>query len=532
MRPLFNGKDLSGWKQLNGQATFEVVGNELVGTTVAGGSNSFLATEEEFGDFVLELEFKLDGTNSGVQIRSESKADYLEGRVHGYQVDFDPTPRAWTGGIYDESRRGWLYPLDYNPSAKSAIKLTDWNHCKIVCVSNDIRTWINGVPTGHIIDDKTRKGFIALQVHAVGAADVGKQVRWRNIRIQTEKLKLPPRDKIFVADFVGMQKLNSEGLGFELIENSKEKRVDVFYQRKLITSYTWLDSIFKPVLHPLSTLSGIAITRQFPLTLVPGERADHPHQVGLFLTHESVNGFDFWNLSTAIAPRDRVKYGKIEHNRIMHAQGWQSDGYLTTVAIWKTYSGKALLEETTRFHFLIDKGSLIIDRQTDLKAIDESVTFSDVKDALLGLRVARELELPNSWKDRFVQPDKTLSDEMINNTGVTGQYKNSEGITGEDVWGKRARWLMLQGECEGIPVSVIMFDHPQNPEYPTYWHARGYGLMAANPLGRKIFTDGKDPLNLRLQKGETLTVRYRIVVSEKTPNQQIQQWEKGFSKNH
>jgi hypothetical protein len=201
---LFNGKDLTGWKQLNGKALYEVKNGEIVGTTVFGEPNSFLATTTDYGDFILELEFKLDhDMNSGVQFRSESKADFKNGRVHGYQMDIDPTPRAWTGGIYDEARREWLYPLEYNTSAKAAFKKRDWNTCRIEAIGNSMRIWINGIPTAHLVDNVTPKGFIALQVHSVGKAEEGGQnVRWRNIRIQTENLKSSPWDEVFVVNMV------------------------------------------------------------------------------------------------------------------------------------------------------------------------------------------------------------------------------------------------------------------------------------------------------------------------------------------
>lgn len=201
---LFNGKDLSGWKQLNGKAKYEVVNKEIVGTTVHGEPNSFLVTDREYGDFILELDFRLDADmNSGIQFRSESKADYREGRVHGYQMEIDPSPRAWTGGIYDEARRGWLYPLEYNPAGKTAYKARDWNHARIECIGNVIRIWINGVPTAHLVDDMTPKGLIALQVHSVRKPEEsGEKVRWRNIRIQTTNLKPSPPDSIFVANLV------------------------------------------------------------------------------------------------------------------------------------------------------------------------------------------------------------------------------------------------------------------------------------------------------------------------------------------
>ena len=201
---LFNGKDLSGWKQLNGKAKYQVVNGEIVGITVHGEPNSFLVTEQNYGDFILELEFRLDADmNSGIQFRSESKPDYREGRVHGYQMEIDPSDRAWTGGIYDEGRRGWLYSLEYNPPGKKAYKPKDWNRARIECIGSVIRIWINGMPTAHLIDDLTLRGFVALQVHSVAKPEnSGQQVRWRNIRIQTQNLKPSPSDSLFVANLV------------------------------------------------------------------------------------------------------------------------------------------------------------------------------------------------------------------------------------------------------------------------------------------------------------------------------------------
>lgn len=201
---LFNGKDLKGWKQLNGQAKYEVVNGEIVGTTVSDQPNSFLATEKNYGDFILELELLVDNSmNSGVQIRSESTAGYLNGRVHGYQVEIDPSDRKFSGGIYDESRRGWLYPMDINPKGKAAFKNDQWNKYRVECIGNSIRTWINGIPTANVVDGLTPSGFIALQVHSIGKNEQpGKQIRWRNIRIQTENLKPSKNDHIFVVNLV------------------------------------------------------------------------------------------------------------------------------------------------------------------------------------------------------------------------------------------------------------------------------------------------------------------------------------------
>ncbi|NEU07754.1 DUF1080 domain-containing protein [Flavihumibacter sp. R14] len=201
---LFNGKDLKGWKQLNGKAKYEAKNGEIIGTTVSNEPNSFLTTERTYSDFILELEVMVDTPmNSGIQFRSLSKPDFQNGRVHGYQVEIDPAKRAWSGGIYDEARRGWLYPMELNPEGKKAFRNNTWNKYRVECIGNTIRTWVNGIPTAHIIDDMTREGFIALQVHAIGKDEKpGKKVRWRNIRIQTTDLKPVPYDKIAVVNLL------------------------------------------------------------------------------------------------------------------------------------------------------------------------------------------------------------------------------------------------------------------------------------------------------------------------------------------
>lgn len=177
--------NLSGWTKLGGSATYRLEGNELVGTTVAGSPNTFLVTDQEYGDFILEFEVKVDpDINSGVQIRSQSLPDYRNGVVHGYQVEIDPSDRAWSGGIYDESRRGWLFDLRGNPTARDAFQVNDWNHYRVEARGKHIRTWVNGVLAADLIDDETSTGFIGLQVHSVGSPElVGREVRWRNLRL-------------------------------------------------------------------------------------------------------------------------------------------------------------------------------------------------------------------------------------------------------------------------------------------------------------------------------------------------------------
>lgn len=189
---LFNGKNLKGWKVLNGTATYAVDNGEIVGTSTTGSPNTFLTTKKYYGDFILEYEMKMEqGLNSGVQIRSNSLPEYNNGRVHGYQIECDGSDRAWSAGIYDEARRGWLYPLEYNKAAKTAFKKGDWNKYRVEAIGNIIRTWLNGIPVANLIDDLTAEGFIGLQVHGIGDKKEhdGKTIRWRNVRILTEDLE-------------------------------------------------------------------------------------------------------------------------------------------------------------------------------------------------------------------------------------------------------------------------------------------------------------------------------------------------------
>ncbi len=210
---LFDGKTLNGWVQRGGKAEYKVKDGTILGSTVPNTPNSFLCTEKSYGDFVLELEFRVHPElNSGVQIRSESLPDYRKGRVHGYQVEIDPSQRGWSGGIYDESRRGWLNDLTQNRAARYAFKQNQWNHFRIEAVGNRIRTWINQVPAADLEDSKTSKGFIALQVHGVGKRKDPITVQWRNIRIQENP---GPSAELAAAAIEQPKKIFPEGAEFE-----------------------------------------------------------------------------------------------------------------------------------------------------------------------------------------------------------------------------------------------------------------------------------------------------------------------------
>mgnify|MGYP001212025966 CR=1 FL=1 len=195
--PLFDGKTLAGWQRVGGEAPYTVEDGAIVGTMTPGTPNSFLITEKEYGDFILELDVKLEGgtTNSGIQTRShlDRAANDGQGRVYGRQVEIDPAERAWTGGIYDEARRGWLYPLDLNKAAKTAYRPEEYNQIRIEAIGNELKTWVNGIAVAHVVDTVDDSGFIGLQVHSIAdSALAGKKVYFKNIRIQTENLQPQP----------------------------------------------------------------------------------------------------------------------------------------------------------------------------------------------------------------------------------------------------------------------------------------------------------------------------------------------------
>jgi hypothetical protein len=205
---LFNGKDLTGWKRLAGKAEFSVENGVIVGRTVMGSRNTFLVTEKEYGDFILEADVFVEDTggNAGLQTRSHfmDTAFKGEGKVYGRQCEVDPTFRRWTGGIYDEGRREWLYPMQLNAKAQNVYKEGEYNHFRVECIGNEMKTWVNGIATAYVVDTLDAKGFIGLQVHAINKPDhAGKKVCYKNIRIKTTGLvptPFPPN--VYVSNFV------------------------------------------------------------------------------------------------------------------------------------------------------------------------------------------------------------------------------------------------------------------------------------------------------------------------------------------
>lgn len=303
----------------------------------------------------------------------------------------------------------------------------------------------------------------------------------------------------------------------QLVQNDAEKRVDVLVGGQLFTSYLYTDTLpvlKKPVLYPILTANGKAITRGFPFEQKAGERTDHPHHIGLWFNYGDVNGFDFWNNSDAITGDRVAKMGTIRHMAINTVESGEGEGVLEVSSDWINPSGEVMLQEDTRYVFhAYEGGKRAIDRITTLTASDKPVSLKDNKEGVLGLRVTRALEhaatKPEIFTDASGKPTEVA---VLNNEGVTGHYLSSEGIEGEDVWGTRGRWMQLSGVIEGDSVSVVILDNPENPGFPTYWHARGYGLFAANPLGQKDLSGGKEELNFGLEAGESTTFKHRIIL--------------------
>jgi hypothetical protein len=294
-----------------------------------------------------------------------------------------------------------------------------------------------------------------------------------------------------------------------------DQRVIVSVDGKSFTEFIYPDSLEKPVLFPIYAPDGQMITRGFPVLPRPGEPTDHPHHIGLWLNYENVNGLDFWNNSYAISADKKSLYGWIRTDSLFGLKNGKKGG-LGYSARWENLKKNVLLREVTFFIFTADKDKRIIDRVTTLTAIQD-ITFTDAKDGMLGLRVARQLQLPTSLTQQF-------SDKQGNTTTVqahpdsieTGNYLTSGQKTGNEAWGTRGIWCLLYGKMATDTISVAIIDHPKNPGYPTYWHARGYGLFAANPLGEKIFSNGKEALNFKLNKGDSAVFRYRIVIASGT----------------
>ncbi|HUW19102.1 MAG TPA: PmoA family protein [Sedimentisphaerales bacterium] len=312
-----------------------------------------------------------------------------------------------------------------------------------------------------------------------------------------------------VFSLAGPLAIRVDGAKVELIKG--DNKVDVQINGKPFTTYLWGDQAPKPVLVPVRTPSGIEVTRRYPLTKLEGGTDDHLHHVGIFFTVDGVNGTKFWN---TVEPPPQIR-----HRGIKEITGGTNSGKLVTTSQWVDKSGKVVLEDERTMVFLAGGGEseYAIDFSLDLTAMVDKVVFEDTEEGVFAIRVADCLR--EKGPKEFLQPGQPAPEESIKGTGV---YMSSNGdVTAKQAWGKRARWMVLQGVKDGKVVGVAVFNHPASINYPTYWHVRNYGLFSANPLGQGDFQRQSKykknpviPLRLTLKKGEKAHFRFLVVVYE------------------
>lgn len=297
------------------------------------------------------------------------------------------------------------------------------------------------------------------------------------------------------------------------------QKVDIYFGNSYFTSYIYPDDMEKQVLYPIVTASGKEITRGYPIKPRPFERTDHPHHVGLWLNFGDVNGLDFWNNSFAVKPEDKHRFGSIKFKEIVESN--PKKGILITASDWVNNKDEVLLNEKSTFVFSEKNGVRTIDRTTELTAQKE-VTFTENKEGMLGLRTDRAFEEPADKPGRFLDADGNVTEvPVLNNQGVNGVYRNAEGLTGSDVWGKRSPWVALRAEKEGEIITIVIFDHPDNPNYPTWSHARGYGLFASNNFAGRAVDKSANPVKQELQPGEKMVLKHKVVIGGDLSNEQI-----------
>jgi hypothetical protein len=298
----------------------------------------------------------------------------------------------------------------------------------------------------------------------------------------------------------------------EVKTDEAKQRVDVTIDGKPFTAYVWPNSLKKPVLFPLVATDGVTVTRGYPLEPRDGERVDHPHHAGVWFNYGNANGFDFWNNSDAIKPEQRQKMGTIHHEKIVSAKSG-AQGELVVDSVWETGAGQKIFNQRTKYLFSQMADSRTIDMTVTMTALDK-VVFHDDKEGVLGIRVAHFLESATEKGGLFADASGRPTKVEGNTTGASGVYLTSEGKEGDAVWSTRGKWCKLTGHTtDGHTETIAIFDHTGNPNYPTFWHARGYGLFAANPLGQKIFNDKMPQLDDTVEKGKSITFHYRITIS-------------------
>lgn len=317
----------------------------------------------------------------------------------------------------------------------------------------------------------------------------------------------------------------------EFIKDSSNEKIDIFINDLFFTSFIYPGTLEKPCLYPILTPSGKFITRGYPLEPRPFERVDHPHHVGLWLNFGNVNGLDFWNNSSAIAPERKKEYGSVRLDSIIALN--PQKGELITLSSWVDYREKRLLSEKTTYIFGgIGNEQRCIERISQLTA-EQEVIFKSNKEGFFGLRVDRAFEAPEDRPIKRLDASGILAEEpFMYNEDVNGVYRNHEGLTGESgVWGKRTPWVALRAEKEGEIITLVILDHKENPNYPGWPHAREYGLFSMNNLGGDGMDKNADPIEIRLAPGESISFRHKLVIGGDLSDEEINQLMDHFNKH-
>ncbi|HOI79770.1 MAG TPA: PmoA family protein [Petrimonas sp.] len=298
-----------------------------------------------------------------------------------------------------------------------------------------------------------------------------------------------------------------------------DKKVEVHIDGKFFTAYIYPDNMEKQSLYPIVSASGKTITRGYPMNPRPFERTDHPHHIGLWFNFGDVNGLDFWNNSFAIKAADKPKYGTVKFKKIVSEN--PKKGELVTASEWVDVNNKVLLNEESTFIFSGTDNMRTIERITKLTAV-QPVTFTENKEGLIGLRLDRAFEEPATKPEKFLDANGIETEvPVLNNEGVNGVYRNAEGVSGGAVWGKRSPWVALRADKQGEIITIVILDHPKNPNYPAWSHARGYGLFATNNLGGRAFDKNTSPVKLELQPGEKIVFKHKVVIGGDLTDEQI-----------
>lgn len=320
---------------------------------------------------------------------------------------------------------------------------------------------------------------------------------------------------IFSGSSVNAQVRKHEAVRLESLED--RRRVDIFVNDSLFTSYQYPEYIEKPFLFPVRSADGTVITRGYPVEPRKGERTDHPHHIGLWFNYGNVNGIDFWNNSSAIPPDKKDSYGHIVQNKIITVAGGKR-GILEVSLSWEDNKGNVILTEDAWYFFYGDRETRTIDHISTLTAVNGPVTFGDSKEGLFAIRVDRAFEMPSDEPLIFTDDKGNPSTIAVkDNNGVAGNYYSSSGFRGDSVWGTRNDWVTLTAIKNGVPVTIAMFDNSQNTGYPAYAHARGYGLFALNNFGQNSYDPKKDKRTFTLEKGQSVKLCHRLYIKSGSP---------------